>query len=72
MNVNELLKNNVDYMSQTLIKILKTLVDKEIITVVKGNARAGIENFYTINSIRWKVDNVININYFAINMCILG
>ena len=54
----------------TLIKTLKSLVDKEIITVVKGNSRAGIENFYIINAIRCKPDNIINVSYLATSMCI--
>ena len=55
---------------KTIIETLKSLEDKGIITVTKGNARQGIEHFYTINTIRSKEEEKINISYLATSMCI--
>jgi len=54
----------------TLIKALKSLVDDGTITVIEGNRKQGIENFYKINSIRCDMDNTFNISYLATSMCI--
>ena len=54
----------------TYTKTLNSLVDKGIITVVKGNSRKGEENFYKINPIKCKEDNKINVSYLATSMCI--
>lgn len=55
---------------KTIIETLKSLEDKGIITVTKGNARQGIEHFYTINTIRSKEEEKINVSYLATSMCI--
>lgn len=56
--------------TQTLTDTLKSLEDKGIISVVKANRKLGIESFYTLNPIRAKEEETINVSYLATAMCI--
>lgn len=54
----------------TYTTALNSLADKGIIEVTKGNSRKGEENFYKLNPIRCKEDNIISVSYLATAMCI--
>ena len=54
----------------TLIKTLNSLVDDNTIIKKKGNARAGIKDFYKINSIKCDIANTFDISYLATVLCI--
>lgn len=55
---------------KTIIETLKSLEYKGVISVVKANRRLGIESFYTLNPIRAKEEEIINVSYLATAMCI--
>ena len=54
----------------TLIKSLKTLMENKDITKVKGNTRAGIQDFYKVNKIDCDIEKTFTISYLASVLCI--
>lgn len=63
---------NVAMSEPTFIKTTKSLAEKGIIEIVKGNARAGIENSYKLNLGRCKIENTIEIGYMVNILCLVG
>jgi len=53
-----------------LIKALKSLVENETIIKTKGNSRAGIQDFYEVNTINCEIEKTFNISYLATVLCI--
>ncbi|WP_298845922.1 hypothetical protein [uncultured Clostridium sp.] len=53
-----------------LIETLKSLVGDNTINKTKGNSRAGIKDFYSINAIKCDIDENFSVSYLATVLCI--
>ncbi|GAA0093436.1 hypothetical protein UT300009_34670 [Paraclostridium bifermentans] len=63
---------NIAMSEKTLRDTLKELLEHDYISVVKGNARAGVKDKYKVNTVRCKVDKEYTISYFATLAVIWG
>lgn len=63
---------NIAMSEKTLRDTLKDLLENDYISVVKGNARAGVKDKYKVNTVRCKVDKEYTISYFATLAVIWG